>query len=313
MNKLSNVWVFSDVSARLSEVVGVASELGEKVSALVIGSAEDVALAFSYGADEVFHLGDMDSSTIVENYTKTIASVICADEKSLVLMPGTRRCKALASLLGVELNAGVVTEVTEIVVDNDSVKCKRMVYGGLAIGEEAVKSNVAIAVVAGGAFTTLEADSSKIGEAKEVPFIVSANAIKCIERRPKESSSVDLNKAKRIVAIGRGIKKQEDIKIAEELCAVLEAELGCSRPIAEGEKWMDHERYIGISSVMAKPDIYFAIGISGQIQHMVGAKDSQVIIAVNKDKNAPIFDYADYGIVGDLYTIIPAVVKALKA
>lgn len=89
------------------------------------------------------------------------------------------------------------------------------------------------------------------------------------------------------------------------------AELACSRPIAEGEHWMERERYIGVSGVMVKADVYLAAGISGQIQHMVGARDSRVIIAVNKDKNAPIFRFADYGIVGDLYKVLPALTKAL--
>lgn len=312
MSKLSNVWVFSDVSARLAEIIAGGFEVAEKVSALVIGSDDDVAAAFANGANEVYHLGDFDSSRIIESYTKTIASIINKDERSLILMPGTKRCKAIASLLGVELNAGVVTEVSAIEVADDAINCKHMVYGGLAIGQEAVKSSVAIAVVTSGTFTATEADSSKTGTATAVDFIEPKNIIKCVERKEKEGSSVDLNKAKNIVSIGRGIAKQEDIKIAEDLCVVMEAELGCSRPIAEGEKWMEHERYIGISSVMAKPEIYFAIGISGQIQHMVGAKDSQTIIAVNKDKNAPIFDYADYGIVGDLYKVLPAVIEALK-
>ena len=312
MSKLSNVWVFSDASERLAEVIAGGLELGEKVSAIVIGS-ENAAAAYSLGANEVYCIGEFDSSKIVENYTKTIAKVISSnEEKSLVLMPGTKRCKALSSLLGVALNAGVVTEVSSIDVQEDGVKCKHMAYGGLAISEELIKTDVAIAVISGGVYEAVEADTSKSGEAKSVDFEECTNSIKCIERRAKEGSSVDLNKAKRIVAIGRGIAKEEDIKIAEELCSVVEAELGCSRPIAEGEKWMEHERYIGISSVMAKPEIYFAVGISGQIQHMVGAKDSQIIVAVNKDKNAPIFDYADYGIVGDLYKVVPAVINALK-
>ena len=311
MSKVSNVWVFSDVSARLAEVVSGALELGEKVSALVIGSNEDVAAAYAYGATEVYHLGETDSSRIVESYTKTVASVLNNGEKSLVLMPGTRRCKALASLLAVELNAGLVTEVSAIEVA-DTIKCKHMVYGGLANGEESINTDIAIAVISSGTFEEAQADSSKTGEAKVVAYIAPAKEIKCVDRKTKEGSSVDLNKAKNIVAIGRGIAKQEDIQLAENLCSIMGAELGCSRPIAEGEKWMEHERYIGISSVMAKPEIYFAIGISGQIQHMVGAKDSQTIIAINKDKNAPIFDYADYGIVGDLYTILPAITQALK-
>lgn len=312
MSKLSNVWVFSDATTRLSEVIAGGLELGEKVSVFVIGS-ENAAIAYGLGASEVYSLGENDSSMIVENYTKTIASVISnSDEKSLLLMPGTRRCKALSSLLGVELNAGVVTEVSSIDVVDEGVKCKHMAYGGLAISEELIKTNISIVVVSNGIFEGREVDASKSGEIKLVDFVQGTTDIKCIERRPKEGSSVDLNKAKRIVAIGRGIAKEEDIEIAEDLCAVLDAELGCSRPIAEGEKWMDHDRYIGISSVMAKPEIYFAIGISGQIQHMVGAKDSQIIVAVNKDKNAPIFDYADYGIVGDLYKIIPSVINAFE-
>lgn len=312
MSKLSNIWVFSDTSARLPEVIAGGLELGENVSALVIGS-EQVSDAYAYGANEVYNLGEYDSSKIVENYSKTIAKVIAAGEgKSLVLMPGTKRCKALASLLGAELNVGVVTEVSNIEIDEAGVKCKHLAYGGLAISEELIKTNVSIAVISGGLYEGKEIDTSKSGEAKVVDFVENNSGVKCINRLPKEGSSVDLNKAKRIVAIGRGIAKEEDIKIAEELCSLFDAELGCSRPIAEGEKWMEHERYIGISSVMAKPEIYFAVGISGQIQHMVGAKDSQIIVAVNKDKNAPIFDYADYGIVGDLYTILPAVINALK-
>lgn len=313
MSKLSNVWVFSDTSKHLPEVVAGGFEIGEKVSVFVIGSEDEVVNAYALGATEVYCLGAYDFSKIIESYAKSMAKVIVTGEgKSLVLMPGTKRCKALASLLGVELNAGVVTDVSHINVDEHGVMCKHMAYGGLAMSEELIKTAVSIVVISGGVFEGIIADTSKRGEAKFVDFVETPNNIKCIDRRSKEGSSVDLNKAKRIVAIGRGIAKKEDIKIIEELCSTLSAELGCSRPIAESEKWMEHERYIGISSVMVKPEIYFAIGISGQIQHMVGAKDSQVIVAVNKDKNAPIFDYADYGIVGNLYTIIPALVNALK-
>lgn len=312
MSKLSNVWVFSDNSSRLSEVIAGGLELGEKVSAIVIGS-EDTKNAIAFGADEVYCIGESDTSKIIESYSKTIAQLIASDDdKSLVLMPGTKRCKALASLLGVAIGAGVVTEVSDINIEENGIKCKHMAYGGLAISEELIKTEVSIAVISGGLYEAKEADFSRDVPVTNLDFIESENNIKCINRLPKEGSSVDLNKAKRIVAIGRGIAKEEDIEIAKDLCTVLDAELGCSRPIAEAEKWMEHERYIGISSVMAKPDIYFSVGISGQIQHMVGVKDSQIIIAVNKDKNAPIFDYADYGIVGDLYTILPTLINSLK-
>ncbi|WP_419777196.1 FAD-binding protein [Malaciobacter marinus] len=311
MSKLSNVWVFSDTYSRLAEVISGGLELGENVKAIVLTEDESKE-AFAYGANEVFLIENSDSNNIVENYSKSIAKVIMNEGKSLILMPGTKRCKSLASLLSIELEAGLVTEVSEINIENNNINCRHMVYGGLANGLETITSEASIAVIASGTFENTQKDESKTGEAQKVDFVENKNSIKCIEKTSKEGSSVDLNKAKSIVAIGRGISKQEDISLAEELCKVMDAELGCSRPIAEGEKWMEHERYIGISSVMAKPEIYVAIGISGQIQHMVGAKDSQTIIAINKDKNAPIFDYADYGIVGDLYTVLPAVTKALK-
>jgi len=313
MSKISNVWVFSDAESRLPEAIAGAAKLGEKVSAFVIGAPEDAARAFSHGADVVYHLGEKDGSRIVESYAETMAKVIAAGEgPALVLLPGTRRCKALASLLGVRLDAGVVTEAAEITAGDGAVQVRHMVYGGLALGCEKIASRVAIAVFGGGVFQAGEPDASRSGEVVAVDFVAPKTAIACVDRQPKQGSSVNLTKAKRIVAVGRGIGKKEDIRLAENLCAAIEAELGCSRPIAEGEKWMEHERYIGISGVMPKPELYLALGISGQVQHMVGANGAQTIVAVNKDKNAPIFQYADYGIVGDLYTVVPALVAAFK-
>ena len=137
-------------------------------------------------------------------------------------------------------------------------------------------------------------------------------AIVVKERRAKAAASVDLTKAKRVIGIGRGIAKQEDIAMIEAFAKAIGAEIGCSRPIAEGEHWMERERYIGVSGTQLKADIYIALGISGQIQHMVGAADCGVILAVNKDKNAPIFKDADAGIVGDLYKIVPELTRALS-
>ncbi len=314
MSKLSNVWVYSDAASRLAEVITGGAQLGEKVSAFVIGTQADVAAAFALGADDVYHLGEQEPGRIVEAYAETMAQVIAqAEQQTLVLLPGTRRCKALASLLGVKLEAGVVTEVSEINVEGGNVNARHMVYGGLALGTEKVTAKVAIAVVAGGVFAAAEADNAKTGSAVTLDFIAPQAEIKCLDRRRKQGSSVDLNKAGRVVGVGRGIAKQDDLKLASELCAALDAELGCSRPIAESEKWMEHERYIGISGVMPKPELYLALGISGQIQHMVGANGAQTIMAVNKDKNAPIFQYADYGIVGDLYKVVPALIEALKS
>jgi len=312
MSKLSNVWVFSDIASRLPEVIAGGVELGEKVSAFVIGSEDEIAKAYSLGATHVYYLGEKDTSKIIEDYAETMAHAISnGDTNTLMLLGATKRGKALAAKLGVQLNAGVINDASEVTVA-DGVTAKHMVYGGLAIGEEKIVSPVAIVTIGNGVFEAGEADSSKTGEAVSVSFIEPKAAIKCIERRAKQGESVDLGKAKRVIAIGSGIGKQENLQMAADLGAALDAELGCSRPIAETEKWMERERYIGVSGVMLKPELYLALGISGQIQHMVGALGSQTILAVNKDKNAPIFQYADYGIVGDLNKVVPALISAFK-
>lgn len=307
MSKAANVWVLSDNINRFEDVMGGAREFGEKVICFVMGNKSDAKRVFALGADEVLLMKECE---VFENFALSVAREL--DNKTgIVLMPNTKRCKVMASILGAKLNAGVSTEVNEVIV-NDGVECKKMMYGGLAASVEKINSKIAIIVVNSGAFAPTKANFPSDKEARELEFIEPKSAIKCIKKLPKTASSVDLNKAKRIVAIGRGIAKEEDIAIARELCEIIGAELGCSRPIAEGEKWMEHERYIGISSVMPKPDIYISVGISGQIQHMVGVKDAGKIIVINKDKNAPIFDYADFGIVGDLYKVIPLLISALK-
>jgi electron transfer flavoprotein alpha subunit len=114
------------------------------------------------------------------------------------------------------------------------------------------------------------------------------------------------------VAVGRGFRKKEDLKLAEDLAAALKAELACTRGVAEDEHWLPIARYVGISGQTVKPDLYLAVGLSGQVQHMVGCRGSKVIVAINTDEHAPIFESADYGIVGDLYVVLPLLTAALR-
>ncbi|NKF49112.1 electron transfer flavoprotein subunit alpha [Shewanella sp. WXL01] len=313
MSKLSNVWVFSDIAARLPEVIGAGVAVADKVSAFVFGDEAQIAKAYAYGATHVYYLGEKAADVVIEDYCDTLAKTIndAGEEQALVILSPTKRGKALASKLGVKLTAGVVNDVTELNLEG-GVVAKHMTYGGLAFAEEKINSKVAIVTISGGVYEVPAEDASRQGEAVNVEFIAPQAAIKCIERRANAGESVDLGKAKRVIGIGSGIGSKENLAIAEELGGIIGAELGCSRPIAETEKWMERERYIGVSGVMLKPDVYLALGISGQIQHMVGATSSQTILAVNKDKNAPIFKYADYGIVGDINKVLPALVNALK-
>lgn len=154
--------------------------------------------------------------------------------------------------------------------------------------------------------------ATRSGRASALAFVAPAKEIACVSRRAKQGESVDLGKARWVVSVGRGIGSQQNIALAQAFSDAIGAELGCSRLVAEKEKWMERERYVGISGIMIKPELYLALGTSGQIQHMVGANGAQTIMAINKDKNTPIFQYADYGIVGDLTKIVPALTEALK-
>jgi electron transfer flavoprotein alpha subunit len=134
-----------------------------------------------------------------------------------------------------------------------------------------------------------------------------------VDSHTNEAVSVDLPSAPVVVGVGRGLKTKTDLSLIEQLATALGAEVGCSRPLAEGLDWMPKERYIGISGQRISPRLYMAVGISGQLQHMFGVRDAEVIVAVNSDADAPIFSECDYGLVGDLYRIVPALVAALTA
>ena len=136
--------------------------------------------------------------------------------------------------------------------------------------------------------------------------------LKVIETRMHGFDEADLSAAPRVVGVGRGLKAREDLAMIEELAQALDAEIACSRPVAEGLNWMGKDRYIGSSGARIAPRLYFAVGISGQLQHMVGVTGAETIVAVNSDPNAAIFAQADYGLAGDLYQLVPAITAALK-
>lgn len=312
MSKFSTVWVFSDAASRLPELMGAARQLGEDVRVIVQGN-EQSAQAFRLGADAAYDLGSIPADRIIEDYADTLVQTIKNHApNALVLLPATRRCKALAARLGARLAAGVVNDANELVLQDGHIVATHMVYGGLAFGKEQITTPYAVTTLNSGVFEVAQEDSARTGSATSLEFVAPKNPIICVSRKVKQSNSVDLGKARLVVSVGRGIGNQANISIAEALSNAIGAELGCSRPVAENEKWMERERYVGISGIMIKPDLYLALGISGQIQHMVGANGAQIIMAINKDKNAPIFQYADYGLVGDLMKIVPALTEALK-
>jgi len=307
MSKLTKVWVIGEEISAINELVAGAKTLGEETAVVFAGEEEQRAQIL--GADTIYYLGTL-ADKILENYTPSIVKLVMNEKPDLILVGNTRRGRLLAGTLAAFCGTNVLTDITEIVAVEKGVQSQRLVYGGAAIRTEKSTNAINIACLGAGVFESTELSAS--GKVVAVEIVTSSVPIKCLEKRPKVGERVNLAAAKRVVGVGRGLKAGEDLKMVEEFAAVVKAEMGCSRPIAEEEKWMAKERYIGVSGVMLKPEVYFAVGISGQVQHTVGINQSKTIIAVNKDKNAPIFKQADYGIVGDLYKVIPALTEKFR-
>ncbi|EEG86920.1 MULTISPECIES: FAD-binding protein [Proteus] len=311
MSQFSTVWVFSDALSRLPELMGGASSVGQSINVFTLND-EQSALAFKLGATAVFQLEGKPDDRIIEDYAQSMVETIKQKgDAGLVLLPNTRRGKLLAARLGHRLEAVVSNDAQSLKAEGDALVTKHMVYGGLAFGDETLKTPYCVVTASVGAFDVAP-ETGATGNAQKVAWIAPSQTIVRNSVQPRAINAVDLDKARFVVSVGRGIGSKENIVIAEELAKAIGAEIACSRPVAENEKWMEHERYVGISNLMLKPELYLAAGISGQIQHMVGANGAQTIVAINKDKNAPIFQFADYGIVGDLMKILPALTRQLS-
>ncbi|ACL22606.1 Electron transfer flavoprotein alpha subunit [Desulfitobacterium hafniense DCB-2] len=313
MSQVKKVWVLAEKTDALAQLCAGGRQLGEEVAALVWGSREEAEKAAAYGADKVYWLGSPDQGRMLEDYTTTIGELLKKEIPDLLLVQPSRRGKHMAGRLAAGLGTSVIVDAAEITIVQGDIQIKHMVYGGAAFREERAFGPTTITTVGPGVFSVPAEERGSHGEIVEVEFREPAVSVKCLEKKSKAGAEVNLNAAKRVLGVGRGFAEQADLKMAEELAGLIGAEVGCSRPIAEGVNWMARERYIGVSGAMLKPEIYFAVGISGQVQHMVGANQAKTIIAINKDKAAPIFQQADYGIVGDLYKILPVLSSLIKA
>lgn len=263
MNTFSQVWVFSDTPSRLPELMNGAQALANQINAFVLNDA-DGAQAIQLGANHVWKLNGKPDDRMIEDYAGVMADTIRQHgADGLVLLPNTRRGKLLAAKLGYRLKAAVSNDASTVSVQDGKATVKHMVYGGLAIGEERIATPYAVLTISSGTFDAAQPDASRTGETHTVEWQAPAVAITRTATQARQSNSVDLDKARLVVSVGRGIGSKENIALAEQLCKAIGAELACSRSVAENEKWMEHERYVGISNLMLKPELYLAVGISG--------------------------------------------------
>jgi electron transfer flavoprotein alpha subunit len=187
-----------------------------------------------------------------------------------------------------------------------------MTFGGNIVETQISRAKPEIATVPRGLFSPAAKDPSRKGEIVTVQPKIKPPTTRVLETKPKTAKGVRLADAQVIVSFGRGVRKKDDMMVIEQLAIAVGGVVGCSRPIAEDLHWLPVDQYVGLSGQKVSPKLYFACGISGQIQHLTGIRNSRIIVAINNDPNAPIFELSDYAIVGDLYQVVPAITEAVN-
>jgi len=319
MSEYNGVWIFSENYDLTLEMLSKAVELAEKrqteVTALLIGHEIKNAASelINCGANKVLvvdnpELKDFQS----EKYLSALATLIQDRKPEVLLIGSTRKGRELAARLATRFETGCVPDCTNLSLDEQGrLITERVVYGGSASVTQVSMTKPQIACVPP---RTFEKASKMDNQGEVVDAAISefgTPRTETVEVKPVEAATVKVEEAKVVVVGGRGLEKKEDFKILESLSQLLGGQIGWTRPLAEDRKWFPGD-WVGLSGHYIKPVLYIGCGVSGVIQHVAGIRDSQVIVAINKDSEAPIFEMADYIVVGDLYKIVPALEAALK-
>jgi len=294
------------------ETIAAAQTAGDTIRIAVLGSgidavAQELAKA---AADAVIVVDDPAlKDYTADGFVLALEQLIAAEKPGRVFLPHTYQTRDFAPALAARVKLPLVTDCVAI---KGGGYVRPMFQGKLQADVAVTDAGPHLATFQIGAY---RADAMKTGSAgvRAASITIDASKIRQKPEAPfKEAKqAVDLSQAERIVAVGRGIKGQEHLQIAQQLATAMGAELAASRPICDAG-WLPMDRQIGSSGQTVAPKLYVALGISGAIQHLVGMKGSRTIVAVNKDPEAPIFEIADYGIVGDLFEIVPAMIAALN-
>jgi electron transfer flavoprotein alpha subunit len=300
-----DAWIVVGDQPAIGNLIAVARSLGGPVGAVVAGPRSVAETVARSGVDTVVWCNAPDDMP-AEASASAAADAVAAGPPRVVLAGRNPGERVLLGAVAAKLNAAVLTGARSVAFDGDDVIVVNAVFGDIAEETVAVSGPVAL-LLDGGPVPSTDGTAVPIEEVSAPPL-----GLKVIETRMHDFDDANLNSAHRVIGVGRGLKAKEDLAMVEELAQALEAEIACSRPVAEGLNWMGKDRYIGSSGAHIAPQVYLAVGISGQLQHMVGVTGAETIVAINSDPNAAIFQQADYGLVGDLYQLVPAITAALK-
>ena len=293
----------------------LAAQTSEPVSAVILG-ADTEALASEIATRPVAKVIRIDHPLLAQytpdGFTLALDQLIRSEAPPYVVLPHTYQVRDYAPALAARLGQVLISDV--VAIGEGPVFTRQLMQGRLNGSYRHPGSGPCFVSVQAGAFRVEASEASAPAAVTTFTPTLEAAQIRTKPGQPFRGSSqtVDLGSAQLIVSVGRGIKEADNLPLVQELAAALGAELAASRPICDNG-WLPMERQVGSSGQTVAPKLYLAVGISGAIQHLVGMKGSQCIVAINKNPDAPIFEVADYGIVGDLFEVVPALTEAIKA
>jgi electron transfer flavoprotein alpha subunit len=301
------------------ELLAVARRLADATAGRVIA-----VLMSGQGAVQVAALAGADRVVVVEDpllaefaprpYLAVLEHIVRAEEPRAVLIGSTSVGLDLAPLLAAQLGAPVVGNCRSVTVDGTAIQVEASLCGGKMIAETRIEASPAVVTLLPGSYRGLEgttAPATPAAKALASPVPLEVGRVQFETMIPPEAGDVDITQEDVLVAVGRGIQQEDNIEVAEELASAVGGQLCASRPIVD-QGWLPITRQVGKSGMTVKPKCYFALGVSGAPEHVEGIQGVDLFIAVNSDPEAPIFDVAHYGIVGDLLDIVPAVTEALR-
>jgi len=299
----------------LAEARRLAGDSGGEVAVIALGALApgEVERLASHGADTVVHVeGPALEPYATEAYAAGVKAAVDRAKPDVMFFGATAHGKDLAPRVSARLRVGLASDCTGFELKNGDLIAKRPIFAGKAFGKVAWSAaRPRIATVRPNTFTPMEPDTSRTAQVEKVPMPDVKPRARVVGFEKSEGEMLDLTEANVIVSGGRAMQGPENFEILRKLCKVLGATLGASRAAVDAG-WIDHSHQVGQTGKVVNPTVYFAIGISGAIQHLAGMSSSRTIVAINKDKDAPIFKVASYGIVGDLYQVVPLLTEEFR-
>ncbi len=299
----------------LSAARKLAKPLKETVTALRVGAGECSVDLAHYGADKVISAHhELLNAYSTEGYCETVVQVAQAEQPRIILGSASAMGRDLLPRVAAKLGVGLAQDCVEAnIVDGQRLECVRPIYAGKAYARVRPLMTPAMATLRPNVFTLGEADAGHSAETAAITPELSAGQVRASvkEVQQSEGQKIELTEANIIVSGGRGVKGPENFPMIQELADALGGAMGASRAAVDAG-WIDHQHQVGQTGKTVSPTLYVACGISGAIQHLAGMSSSKFIVAINKDPEAPIFNIADYGIVGDLFSVVPMLTEEVK-